>query len=79
MDADGTKNGYDVELTGAVCDAVRIPVIASGGCGRLEDFDEIFKKTSADAALVASLFHYKEYTVGEVKNYLRENSIQVRL
>ncbi|PJI07388.1 MULTISPECIES: imidazole glycerol phosphate synthase subunit HisF [Clostridium] len=78
MDADGTKKGYDVELTDKVCRTVGIPVIASGGCGKLEHFDEIFKKTSADAALVASLFHYREYTVGEVKNYLKEHDIPVR-
>ncbi|URZ01424.1 imidazole glycerol phosphate synthase subunit HisF [Clostridium felsineum] len=79
MDADGTKNGYDIALTRAVCDSVRIPVIASGGCGKLKDFSDVFNKTSADAALVASLFHYKEYTVRDVKSYLKENNISVRL
>ncbi|MEG0615156.1 MAG: imidazole glycerol phosphate synthase subunit HisF, partial [Oscillospiraceae bacterium] len=60
MDTDGTKNGFDIELLNAVCDAVKIPVIASGGCGKLEHFSEVFEKTNASAALAASLFHYKE-------------------
>ncbi|ADL53586.1 imidazole glycerol phosphate synthase subunit HisF [Clostridium cellulovorans] len=79
MDADGTKNGYDIPLTKAICDAVNIPVIASGGCGKLQDFSEVFKDTTADAALVASLFHYKELTVKEVKDYLKDENIEVRL
>jgi cyclase len=78
MDADGTKNGYDISLTDAVCQAVNIPVIASGGCGKLEDFYDVFKQTSADAALVASLFHYKELTVEQVKTYLKDKEIPVR-
>ena len=78
MDADGTKNGFDLELTDAVSKAVRIPVIASGGCGKLEDFSEVFEKTGADAALAASLFHYGELTVGEVKDHLRARGIPVR-
>lgn len=78
MDADGTKNGFDLELTGAVSKAVRIPVIASGGCGKVEDFSEVFEKTGADAALAASLFHYGELTVGEVKDRLRARGIPVR-
>ena len=79
MDADGTKNGYDIPLTKAICDAVNIPVIASGGCGKLQDFSEVFEETTADAALVASLFHYKELTVKEVKDYLKDENIEVRL
>ena len=78
MDADGTKNGFDLELTDAVSKAVRIPVIASGGCGKLEAFSEVFEKTGADAALAASLFHYGELTVGEVKDHLRARGIPVR-
>ena len=79
MDADGTKNGYDLALTAAVAKAVRIPVIASGGAGNLEDFYAVFKKTGADAALAASVFHYREFSVGEVKNYLKEKKVEVRL
>lgn len=78
MDADGTKNGYDIELTDAVSKAVNVPVIASGGCGRLEHFSEVFQKTAADAALAASLFHYGELTVGQVKRHLIENGIPAR-
>lgn len=78
MDADGTKNGFDLELTNAVSNLVDIPVIASGGCGKLEDFKDVFKDGCADAALAASLFHYGELTVGQVKDYLRENDINVR-
>lgn len=79
MDADGTKNGFDLELTEAVCRRVEIPVIASGGCGKLSDFSEVFEKTGADAALAASLFHYKELTVGEVKEHLKSRGIPVRV
>ena len=78
MDADGTKNGFDLELTALVSDAVKIPVIASGGCGKLEHFSELFKNTNADAALAASLFHYGELTVEEVKEHLTSNGIPVR-
>jgi len=79
MDYDGTKNGYDIDLTEAVCNAVNIPVIASGGAGKLEDFYNVFAQTKADAALAASVFHYKELTVGDVKNYLNEKKVEVRL
>lgn len=79
MDADGTKKGFDLDLLNAVIARVNIPVIASGGCGRLEDFSEVFEKTGSDAALAASLFHYKELTVGQVKKYLREQGIPVRI
>lgn len=78
MDADGTKNGFDLELTRKVCQKVPVPVIASGGCGKLEDFGEVFEETGADAALAASLFHYKELTVAQVKEYLGERGIPVR-
>ncbi len=78
MDADGTKNGFDLELLNAVTSAVSIPVIASGGCGKLTHFSEVFLKTGADAALAASLFHYRELTVGQVKEHLREKGIVAR-
>ena len=78
MDTDGCKNGFDLELTRAVSDAVRIPVIASGGCGKLEHFSEVFERTGADAALAASLFHFRELTVGEVKDHLAAKNIPVR-
>lgn len=78
MDADGTKQGFDLPLTNQVSRAVSIPVIASGGCGRLEDFSEVFQKTGADAALAASLFHYRELTVEQVKAHLHQNGIPVR-
>lgn len=79
MDCDGTKNGYDNELTRAVADAVSIPVIASGGAGKLEHFYDTLTEGGADAALAASLFHYKELEIREVKQYLRERGVSVRL
>ncbi|MBQ3089850.1 MAG: imidazole glycerol phosphate synthase subunit HisF [Oscillospiraceae bacterium] len=78
MSADGTKAGFDLEMTKAVTDAVTIPVIASGGCGSLEHFAEVFEETGCDAALAASLFHFGELTVPEVKEYLRSRDIPVR-
>lgn len=78
MDADGTKAGFDLEMTRAVTRAVSIPVIASGGCGSLEHFGEVFEKTNCDAALAASLFHFGELTVPQVKEYLRGRNIPVR-
>ncbi len=78
MDTDGTKAGYDIELTNIICNSVQIPVIASGGCGSLQHFKDVFLKSSADAALVASLFHFGELTVKEVKEYLRKYKIAVR-
>ncbi len=78
MDCDGTKNGYDIELTRAVSDNVSIPVIASGGAGKLEHFKEAFTKGKADAVLAASLFHYKELEISEVKQYLDKEGISVR-
>jgi cyclase len=78
MDADGTKDGYDLPLTDAVCKAVNIPVIASGGAGKLEDFYKVLTETSADAALAASVFHYGEIPVGEVKKYLKSKKVNIR-
>ncbi len=78
MDADGTKQGFDLPMLNAVCEVVNVPVIASGGCGKLEHFSEVFEKSGADAALAASLFHYKELTVGEVKAHLKEKNIPTR-
>lgn len=79
MDTDGCKNGFDLELLNAVCDAVNVPVVASGGCGSLEHFSQVFEETKADAALAASLFHYRELTVGQVKEHLRQHGIPVRM
>ena len=79
MDADGTKKGFDIELTKAVSNLTNVPVIASGGCGSLEHFYDVFKEADADAALAASLFHYGELTVGQVKEYLDERNIPVRI
>ncbi|MDE5696631.1 MAG: imidazole glycerol phosphate synthase subunit HisF [Lachnospiraceae bacterium] len=79
MDCDGTKNGYDIELTRMVSDNVSIPVIASGGAGQLEHFYDSFAEGRADAALAASLFHFKELEIREVKEYLRNQGISVRL
>ena len=78
MDADGTKAGYDLDMLNAVCNAVDIPVIASGGCGSIQDIIEVFEKTDVDAALVASLFHFNEATVEEVRNECRKHGINVR-
>ena len=78
MDCDGTKAGYDLELTRAVADAVSIPVIASGGAGTLEHFYDALNKGGADAALAASLFHYKELEICQVKDYLADRGISVR-
>ncbi|MGI5963138.1 MAG: imidazole glycerol phosphate synthase subunit HisF [Lawsonibacter sp.] len=78
MDADGTKAGFDLEMTRAVTQAVSIPVIASGGCGSLAHFAQVFEETDCDAALAASLFHFGELTVPQVKMYLKEKGIPVR-
>ena len=78
MDCDGTKAGYDIELTRAIADAVSIPVIASGGAGTLEHFYDALTEGGADAALAASLFHYKELEIRQVKEYLAEKGISVR-
>jgi imidazole glycerol-phosphate synthase subunit HisF len=78
MDCDGEKNGFDLELTRKVSEAVSVPVIASGGAGKAEHFLEVFEKGKADAALAASIFHYKETSVKEVKAYLKERGVNVR-
>lgn len=79
MDCDGTKAGYDIELTKAVATEVSIPVIASGGAGTTEHFYEALTAGHAEAALAASLFHYKELEINEVKRYLKEKGVSVRL
>jgi len=79
IDADGTKDGYDIPLTKAVCDAVSTPVIASSGCGGPEDMYEAFVEAGADAALAASIFHFDEFGIGECKRYLDEHGVAVRL
>ena len=79
MDYDGTKDGFDIALTKAITDVVNIPVIASGGAGKLEHFYDVFTKAGADAGLAASIFHYQEYSVAQVKDYLREKGVAVRI
>lgn len=79
MDCDGTKSGYDIELTKAISQAVKIPVIASGGAGSVEHFYEALSEGGAEAALAASLFHYKELEIKEVKEYLQKKGIPVRV
>jgi len=79
MDRDGTRDGYDIELTRAVSDAVNIPVIASGGCGTIEHMYEALTSGGASAALAASIFHYREYSVREAKEYLAARGVTVRL
>lgn len=79
MDCDGTKSGYDLELTRTIADLVSVPVIASGGAGTKEHFYEALTDAHADAALAASLFHYKELEINEVKQYLRDRNVPVRL
>jgi cyclase len=79
MDADGTKDGYDVPLTRAVCDAVDIPVIASGGAGRLEHLAEVLRDGHASAVLAASIFHFGTFTVRQAKEHLRQAGLPVRL
>jgi cyclase len=78
MDADGTKDGFDLALTKAVTDLVGIPVIASGGAGRTTHFTDVFLQANADAGLAASIFHYKEISIAEVKNELRSKGVHVR-
>jgi len=79
MDADGTKNGYDIPLTRAVSEAVNVPVIASGGAGTLEHFYDVLTLGKADAVLAASVFHYKQFTIKQVKEYLSSRGVEVRL
>lgn len=78
MDRDGTKKGFDIELTATISAAVSIPVIASGGCGKPEHFLTVFEEGKADAALAASIFHYRENSIREIKEYLQEQNIHVR-
>jgi cyclase len=78
MDADGTKDGFDLPLTKAVSEAVGVPVIASGGAGRVEHFADVFTKGKADAGLAATIFHYKEMTIAQVKGYLFGKGVEVR-
>ncbi len=79
MDADGTKAGYDIELTREISSELDIPVIASGGAGKLEHFKDVFTEGMADAALAASLFHYKEMEIMDLKKYLKDEKIEVRI
>jgi cyclase len=79
MDRDGTYDGFDLQLTDAVSRRVEIPVIASGGVGRPEHILEVFQKTNASAALAASIFHYGEWRIEDVKKYLEKNGVHVRL
>ena len=78
MDADGTKDGYDIALTRAVSEAVNVPVIASGGAGTLEHFYDVLTLGKADAVLAASVFHYGQFTVRQVKDYLKSRGVEVR-
>ena len=78
MDADGTKKGFEVSLTKAVSEAVNVPVIASGGAGKLEDFAEVFLDGRADAALAASIFHFREIEIADLKKFLKQQNIAVR-
>jgi cyclase len=79
MDRDGTRDGFDLALTRAICDAVPIPVIASGGVGNLDHLVEGVKQGHADAVLAASIFHFGEYTIGDAKEYMKQHDIEVRL
>ena len=79
IDRDGTKQGYDIELNKKFSEELGIPIIASGGAGSLEDIKEVLTKGKADAALAASIFHYKKYTINDVKKYLKRNNIEVRI
>jgi cyclase len=79
MDADGTKDGYDLQLTAAVSSAVQIPVIASGGAGSLQHLVDVLQRGEADAVLAASIFHFGEYTVADAKRFLAERGVPVRI
>jgi cyclase len=79
MNADGTRQGFEIELTRKISESVNVPVIASGGAGTLEDFTEVFKKGKADAALAASIFHFREIEIPTLKEYLRSQNIEVRI
>ncbi len=79
IDMDGTKDGYDVNLTKKIVESVSIPVVASGGCGKPEDMIDVFKKTDVEAALAASIFHYETHSVDRVKKLIKESGIPVRI
>jgi cyclase len=79
MNNDGTKDGFAIDITKQISEAVNVPVIASGGAGNMQHFKEIFENGKADAALAASVFHYKEIAIPELKKYLKENKIEIRL
>jgi cyclase len=79
MDYDGTKNGYDIELTKTISNAINVPIIASGGCGNLEHIYEVLTDGLADAALAASIFHFREYSIRQAKEFLRDKGVTVRL
>ena len=79
IDKDGTKDGYDILLNKEIVNSVSIPVIASGGCGKPDDMVDVFKRSNVDAALAASIFHYKEYSIKEVKEYLKKRGVKVRI
>ncbi|UCG35408.1 MAG: imidazole glycerol phosphate synthase subunit HisF [Candidatus Omnitrophota bacterium] len=79
MDRDGTKDGFDIPLIKAISKAVKIPVIASGGAGKIKDFYEVFKKTDATAGLAASIFHFRQIRIKEIKKYLKRKGVKVRL
>ena len=79
IDTDGVKNGFDLEMLRAVCELVTIPVVASGGAGKMEDFAGLFRLPGVDAGLAASIFHFKEVDIRELKEYLRENGVNVRI
>ena len=79
IDMDGTKDGYDIDLTREIVNSVSIPVVASGGCGKPEDMIDVFKKTDVEAALAASIFHYETHSVNRVKKLIKENGIPVRI
>ncbi|GAF35757.1 imidazole glycerol phosphate synthase cyclase subunit [Lentilactobacillus farraginis DSM 18382 = JCM 14108] len=78
MDKDGTKSGYDIRLYQQLTAAVGVPIIASGGCGQLSDFSDVFQKTNVDGALAASVFHFGELTISDVKQQLKTDGVIVR-
>ena len=79
IDMDGTKDGYDIDLTREIVNTISIPVVASGGCGKPEDMIDVFKKTDVEAALAASIFHYETHSVNRVKELIKKNGIPVRI
>jgi cyclase len=79
INADGTKAGFDLELTRVISTSVSVPVIASGGAGTMQDFKTVFAEAKADAALAASVFHYGQISIGDLKDYLKTNGIEVRI